>query len=160
MPSDRHIWFLIADGAHARIVSEGKIAGAYATLWTADSADAHHRAHDLMSDRPGRTRESANSAHHAIEPKTDPSLGPKIAFCHIVAAQINAASAERKFDHLFVVAPPKIVALIEAALDLKASAMLEGELHKDLTKVPDGELGTHLDQIRARIRNGMQAAPR
>lgn len=143
----RRDWFLIADGAHARVVAAGKIPGAYATVWSAESAAAHRKGRDLVSDKPGRGHESANAAHHAIEPRSDPTLGPKRDFCDMIAGHINAQNAEDAFDRLFLIAPPKIGAMLRTHLDTATRGKLCSELHKDLVKIPDAELAVHLDAM-------------
>jgi protein required for attachment to host cells len=54
------------------------------------------------------------------------------------------ASASDEFDELLLVAPPRALQDLVAALDAAARTKLVGSLEKDLTKTPDHELWPHL----------------
>ena len=57
---------------------------------------------------------------------------------------MNKASAEGLFDELVLIAPPKAMPHIRERLDRGTAEKLIGALTKDLTKLPDHDLGTHL----------------
>jgi hypothetical protein len=65
-------WILIADGARARVVENlgpGKGVSEVAGMEFSQPAE---RNRDIMSDRPGRSFESADNARHGMEPPSDP----------------------------------------------------------------------------------------
>src|SRR5258708_5520972 len=143
----RHLttWYVIADGAHARVVARRD--GRFETVTALDSATAHLRAGDLGSDRPGRVSESSNTAHHAIEPRSDRHQRSKTDFAHLLASQVTEAARQHEFDHLVLVAPPKILHEIKEHLDGTIAVKLVAELAKDLTKLPGDELHNRLSGI-------------
>jgi len=67
-------------------------------------------------------------------------------FSRQMAHEINRASAQGAFDHLVLVAPPHTMNGIRDELDTTTAAKVLGSLQKDLTKVPDHELASHLDE--------------
>ncbi len=138
------LWVVIADGEHARFVARDPHARTLRTVRTVDSATAGERSHDLGSDRPGRSFESAASAHHAVQPKHDPHLLAKQAFVADIARQVNEAAAAGEFDHLVVVAPSHALGELRDGLGEAARKTLVGTLGKDLVKTPDHELPEHL----------------
>ena len=77
------LWIAIADGEHARFVQPDSN-NAPRTLRAFDSTTAHLRSHDLGADRPGRSFESATSAHHAVGEKPDPHRLEKQRFAQLV----------------------------------------------------------------------------
>src|SRR5574340_1268407 len=101
---DPKLWVLVADGQHARVVVRDA-AGAFRTELTWQSDAMRLRSSDLGSDQPGRSFESVGPARHAIAPKHDLHQLEKTKFLHAVADKVNAAAAERAFDHLLLVAP-------------------------------------------------------
>lgn len=151
------IWYLIADGAHARIVRRDAETGAYRQVSRSDSKMARLKTSQIMSDRQGRVAESASSARHAAEAKHDPHRQAKLAFAHKTAHDINEAAHAREFDELVLVAPARVLGEIRGHLDTETSKRVVGELAKDLTPVPDGDLGKHLDVLAHRIERGLAA---
>ena len=136
------LWIAIADGEHARIVQpDGE---ALRTLRALDSAAAHQRSRDIGSDRPGRSFESANAAHHAVEPRHDPHRLEEERFVQFVAEQLNDAASRNEFDALLLVAPPRALRALRAALDDGTRKKLVDTLEKDLVKTPDHELWPHV----------------
>ena len=67
--------YVVADGGRARIVRkrarQGDRQQAFDTIQELVSADLHRATHELGAERPGRTRESATSARHAVQPRQD-----------------------------------------------------------------------------------------
>ncbi len=148
MPTYRHLWIAIADGAHARIVVPGERGGTFRTETSFDSATAHQRSADLGTDRPGRAFESSSATRHAIEPRHDPHEMEKSRFIQMVAERLNQELAAGSFDHLVLAAPPHLIHELREALDTPTKAKLVGTLNKDLTKMLDEDLPTHLAEWR------------
>jgi protein required for attachment to host cells len=57
---------------------------------------------------------------------------------------VDAAAGRDAFDRLALVAPPRALADLRAALGPSARSRLVGVLAKDLVKVPDHEIPPHL----------------
>ena len=108
-------WFVVADGARARILAR-RPDGSLATVCEVDAATAHSRARDLGSDRPGRAHESTGAVRHAVEPPSDPHDKAKHDFAHLLAEQVNEAAARDEFVALSLVAPSPILAEIKGHL--------------------------------------------
>ena len=137
-------WILLADGEHARVVVPAEH-HQFRTINSFDSTAAHQRSADLGSDRPGRSFESASPTRHAIQPKTDPHRAAKEGFAHFLAEQMNEAAAEGQYDRLVLVAPAHALHDLRTALDGLAASRLDGTLGKDIVKVPEAELASHLE---------------
>jgi protein required for attachment to host cells len=137
-----NIWYVIADGARARIVHRQEIASGYEVELELESDEAHRPSREIWADRPGRAGESASPARHALEPRQDPHEAAKKAFMHEVAAAVERFDG--RFDRLVLVAPARILPELRAALAPRLREKVGDELAKDLTKTPLGELGEHL----------------
>ncbi len=142
-------WILVADGARARILrNDGPGKG----LQPAVDGEFSHSApptRELGSDRPGRTRESVGSTRHAMEPRIDWHRFEKEKFGRELAALLDGAAERNEFDRLVLVAPPRTLGDLRAALGGKARRRLRAELDKDLTRIPEQELPKHLDGVLA-----------
>jgi protein required for attachment to host cells len=145
------IWYVVADGGRARILQkrdrQGNRQEAFDTRQEFVSANLHRQTHDLGTDRPGRVRESATSAHHAAQPREDLHHADKQSFVHEVAAVLNEAGQRDEFDGLILVAPAHALSELREALDEATLRKITGELQKDLTNVPNGDLATHLSDV-------------
>ena len=135
--------YVIADGGRARFVAMDD-AGDFHTLSSFVSSEMHQRTSDLGRDRPSRVKESANAARHAVEPKHDLHDAVKEDFVRQVAAAIDQEHGERKFDELILVAPSRVIGPLKASLSKAMAEAVVKELQKDLTKVADHELRSHL----------------
>jgi protein required for attachment to host cells len=139
----RKTWFIIADGGRARFVERDE-QGAYRTISSFVSTELKASSRDLATERPGRVHESATTARHAIEPKTDPKEAAKEDFVRYVADQVQ--SEQENFDDLVLVAPPRVLGQLRETLAKSVADAVTWDLAKDLTKVPDHELSEHLSK--------------
>ena len=139
------LWYVIADGGRARIVERDE-EGAFRTLSSFVSTELHKSAHELGRDRPARVKESANPARHAVEPRRDLHEAAKEDFIRTVAETLAAELKDGKFDELVLVAPPGVIGELKGSLTKPTAKAVVKELHKDLTRIPDHELASHLAQ--------------
>lgn len=139
------LWIVIADGEHARIVAPRED-GVLETHDHIDSKSAHLRSSDLGTDRLGRVHESATTARHSTEPRTDPHEAAKDRFAKDLGHWLTEQSRQGAFDELLLVAPSQVLNDLREELDKPAAEKLRGVLAKDLTKVPDDELQPHLSE--------------
>jgi protein required for attachment to host cells len=140
-------WILIADGARARIVrNEGPGRGVEAVDGGLFEREAH-ATREIMSDRPGRAFDSAGAGRHAMELPTDPAREEKRHFAETLAAHLDDAVGKNTFDRLIVVAAPGTLGDLRAALSEKVRERIYAELDKDLTKVPNDKLASHLGDV-------------
>jgi protein required for attachment to host cells len=142
----RRTWFVLADGMHARILRQEVPRGPLVPALDHDlvAPAVHGHARDLKSDRPGRAFSTGTNARHAMEPRHDPHDHEKRHFARRVADLINDAAARDAFEHLVLVAPPRVLGELRAALDERASKRITGEVTRDLIRTPVTELPDQL----------------
>jgi protein required for attachment to host cells len=142
-------WILIADGAHARIfANHGPGKGIEAVEGGVINGD-HRPDHELVRDSAGRAFESVGDSRHAITPKTDPHRELKRTFAEHLAELMDRNYAAKAFDRLVIVAPPKALGDLRAALSDHLKPHIYAELDKDLVKTPTAELPQHLGVVLA-----------
>lgn len=140
-------WILIADGGRARVLENLGPGKGIAEVAGMAMATVLPAAHDLSSDRPGRTFESGYSGHHALEPKSDPHERLKHDFLTNVAGRIDGHFSQGAFDKLIIVAPPHALGELRGLFSDRVRAVTTGEVAKDLTKTPDHEIASHLQDV-------------
>ncbi len=137
-------WVLVADGAHARILALSGGGGALQQIPDGSFANDVKRVSELGTERPGRVRESANAAHHAVAPRVDWRQEGKRAFAHRLAEILEQKCVGKAFDHLVLVAAPHFLGDLRGSIGEETRKRLKGELDKDLTKLPLAEIQSRL----------------
>ena len=144
--------WIFADGAHAWLFSNsGPGKGIEAVQGGVINGD-HRPDHELVRDGLGRSFESSGSAgdmRHAIEPRVDPHRELKRTFAHELADMLDQRLTEKAYDRLVIVAPPKALGDLRAALSAHVKPLVYAELNKDLVKTPTAELPNHLGAVMA-----------
>jgi protein required for attachment to host cells len=142
-------WILIADGARARVVENLGPGKGVSEVPGMEFSQPAERNRDIMSDRPGRTFESANNSRHGMEPPSDPKRMAEADFVAGLASMLDEKLKAGAFDRLVLVAAPQALGDIRKALSGPLASAVHGELAKDLTKVPNNEIAKHLGEVMA-----------
>lgn len=135
--------YLIVDGGRVRYV-ECTGPGHFNTFRKFVSAHMHEKASTLGRDKPARVQESATNARHGIEQRSNPRDKIEQKFIRTTAADLRESKTIRSFDKLVIVAPPKLLKLLQDSLPSELIPKLVESIDKDLTKVPDSDLHRHL----------------
>ncbi|MEP9354182.1 host attachment protein [Xanthobacter sp. KR7-65] len=134
---------VVCDGAKALFLADGGIAPAPRLSVVESFSEPHPGTAALGTDRPGRVHESASTARSAME-ETDLHAEAEAAFIGRVAQRIEALVAGGAPRRILLVAPPKALGTLREALSAKVKALVDGELAKDLVKLPLEEIGRHI----------------
>ena len=140
-------WIVVADGARARfLVNKGPGTGLAAALPEDLMADKR-QSRELGRDKPGRTFDRAGTGRHAEEPRTDPHRHVQEQFARDVAALLEKHRLAGSYDRLVLVAAPKMLGDLRKALSVETARLADGELDKDLTKIPVHELPRYIGDL-------------
>lgn len=139
-------WVLVADGARARILSATGWGSGLAAVGETIEGD-RRPSREQGVERPGRVHDRSGPGRHAMEPKVDWHEFGKQQFAKQMAAHLNRAAQSKAFDRLVIVAPPKALGDLRAALDKRTSDLILAELAKDLTNVAEHDLAKHLESV-------------
>lgn len=140
-------WILIADGATARVVSDGGEGRSLVSVDDIRLNGNNQPDRDLAADRPGRAFDRAGTGRHGMEPRTDPHRVEHERFAREIVATLELARQKNRFDHLVMVAPPKMMSDLRSLLPPAVAETLSGELTKDLTKISIHDLPAHLETV-------------
>jgi protein required for attachment to host cells len=97
------------------------------------------------TDRPGRTFGRASGRHSAYA-QTDWHTLEEEHFAHEIILALENLNMNGEIDHLVLVAPPKTLAELRAAMPRSIHEKILEEVHKDLTKHPVHEIERLLTQ--------------
>ena len=135
--------YIVADGGRVRYI-ERTGPSHFKTFRKFASAHIHEKSSELTRDRPGRVRESAAPARHAIEARTDPRDKIERAFVRAIAADLREDETVNSYDNLVFAAPARLLKVLRDSLPPALTAKLAECIDKDLTKIPDENLYLHL----------------
>ena len=140
-------WILVADGARARVLMNRGIGKGLQPAIDGEMAHALPPTRELGTDRPGRTQQRGTGGRHAIQPHVDWHRFEKEKFSREMAALLDAAAERGAFDRLVLIAPPRTLGDLRAALGAKARGKLHAEMDKDLTHVALHDLPGYLADV-------------
>ena len=136
-------WVVVCDGAKA-LVLENTGDAKFPNLKTREVFEHKDLAtHELGSDKPGRTYNSAGYGGAAVR-QTDWHNQAEQAFLHDLAHRLDSAVASGKVKSLIMVAPPRALGMIRPAYSHALRAAIRTEIDKDLVKHPVGDIEKHL----------------
>ena len=99
---------------------------------------------DQGADRPGRAFASAHSVRRSAVEPTDWHDIEEHRFAERVAKALERLTRERKAPALAIVAPPRTLADLRAALAADVKEKVVIEINKDLTRMPVWEIEKHV----------------
>ena len=142
-------WIVVADGAGARLFLNSGPGKGLQELPEGRMQTALETTRSQGTDRPGRVHDRMGDGRHAMEPRADWHEQQKQRFARDLAQHLDGAAAEKAFDRLILVAPPKLLGALRAQLGAAARRLVTGELPKDLMRASEKELLGQLGTITA-----------
>lgn len=135
----RKTWFLIIDGAKARLFESYGPNASWTLLKESEDEKARMPDRDLGTDRPVRGRNIGTGAPFAID---EPSLHDKAEdeFLAGWARRINEDKKKNKFKQLVLAAPPAALGALRKKLSTDVIENIVGAYDKDLTNIGDQDL--------------------
>lgn len=136
-------WILVGDGRRAMVLRNDGLAEIPNLHCIATRETDNPPTREQGSDAPGRAFASIGARRAAVD-TTDWHDEAEKKFAASLAADLNAAAHDGRYEHLIVVAPPRILAELRQDLSGEAKACLRAEIDKDLTRHTIADIETIL----------------
>jgi protein required for attachment to host cells len=132
-------WILVGDGEKALFFrNEGD--ADYPNLVTLEVLQHENPpTHEQGSDRPGRYNDGPQVQRSAVD-DTDWHELEKKRFASELATHLYQAAHRNEFDHLIVVAPPRVLGELRQSFHKEVQSRIVAEIDKELTKHPIHEI--------------------
>ncbi len=140
-------WILVADGSRARLYANSGPGTGLEAITDQELKGLNLPSREIMADRPGRSFDSAGSGRHAMEPRSDARDIEKERFTRSLAELLDRERGEGKYERLVIVAPPRELGRLRAALPPAVQKCVTAELNKDLVQLGNKELTEHLAAV-------------
>jgi len=137
-------WILVAHRGGARIFENRSGERDLNLVESIDHAVGRLQAHELESDRSGRSFDRMGDQRHGMGKEESPTEHLAVGFARELAARMKSAHEAKRFDKLALVAGPKMLGHLRDALDKHTAAVVSASLDKDLGETPEHELPAHL----------------
>jgi len=138
----RKTWFLIADGAKARLFESLGRSRAWKLINEWEEANARSPSRELGDDRPTRGRKSGSGGGYAVDTLSEHDKAEEL-FVRERAGFINDAAIAGEFDQFVLTAPPAALGVFRKCLSAEVVGKYISVLDKDLTNVPENELSEY-----------------
>jgi protein required for attachment to host cells len=127
-------WVLIADSSRARIFEkkehEKHLEEVEDFVNTAGRTDAN----ELRTDERGRFYGKGERYQgHTADPAVFPVEHENDLFAHTLARYLDDGRKAHRYNHLYLIAPPKFLGLIRGSLHDEVKKLVQGELQKDVS---------------------------
>ncbi len=142
-PKPMRTWILIADGSGARILEA-----------LGEGSGFHQISGDqvLVDDAPVGFEDRGNVDHGTqggtpIGPRRNIAKALETLFASQLSAMLAGYLRSNAFDRLIVVAPPAMLTELRKMIGPNVREKIIAEIAEDLTKIPNSEISTHLDDV-------------
>jgi len=136
-------WIVVCDG-HKALILENLGDRMFPNLHTREVHEQPDLStHAQGSDAPGRVHQSIGSARSSIE-QTDWHDESERSFLKTLAERLDVAVTTGETSAVTVVAPPRALGMIRADYSAAVQKALQGEIAKDLVKMPVYEIEKQL----------------
>jgi protein required for attachment to host cells len=134
-PIMANIWIVAANRSKARIFEMQKPHGPLVEVMDLADPKGRARDRDINSDAYGRLYGKGERAQgHSTSGDVSPMQHESERFAERLRDRLDRAHAERRFDRLWIVAPPAFLGVLREKLGKQLRGMIELEVNKD---VPD-----------------------
>lgn len=144
---DHPIWILVADGQHSRILERTALEAPWTECGEYGATHPVPPSRELGTERPGRVHESVGQARHGVSAE-DLHEAEERKLAQAVAGRLEGWVSKGLCRRLFLMAPPRFLGELRAALGPATRQALRGTLDKDLCHAPVAEVVAHLHEHR------------
>jgi protein required for attachment to host cells len=123
---------VVADQAEAIFYNLASLKSRPVEVGRLQNAAAREHAHELVTDRAGRSYESVGRQRHAVGDEQDLRRQATIRFARTVADQLDADRRERAFQQLILVAGAPFRSILRGELSEATKGCIVYEVPKDL----------------------------
>lgn len=139
-------WVVVAHRSGARFFEHRGPGKPLSRIESIDHPQGRFQDHDIGTDRPGKSGESAGSRHGMAPHETAHEHDAHV-FAKALAQRLTSARQQHKVERIVLVAEPHFLGYLEKELDKPTHALVTDRVRKDLANVPDGEIDGHLGGV-------------
>ena len=137
-------WVVVAESSRAKIFElDKKNAPLRELQGFAHTASRSHE-HDLTSDLPGRTHNSATHSSHRLSQHSSPKAHESVEFARTLGSHLDEALNRGEFDKLIIMSPPGFLGYLRKEMSYETSKHVVSEIDKNLVRHTTSDIQSHL----------------
>lgn len=136
-------WILVADRSGARVYARSG-SGLPTLIETIAHPEGRLRPRDLEAAEGGRAHDRFGEHRHAMTSQESAVDHVAATFAKSLADRLRTARLDRQYDDLVLVAGPRMLGRLRAALDDDTAAIVSGSVDRDLAELEDHALAETL----------------
>ncbi len=133
-------WIVVANQGLMRIYARETKNGELVEVKRLEHAAGMQMGRELVSDRPGRTFDSAGQGRHAMEPPTDPKDLEANRFAKLIGQEIEDGRIHDRFAGIVLIAGAEFLGRLRQELSDPTRRIVDRELVKNLHQYDAGEI--------------------
>jgi protein required for attachment to host cells len=137
-------WILVAHRSGARLFENLGPGKGLTLLETIDHPEGRLRSGEINSDKPGRAFDSFGGARHSMSKEHDPTEQVAMQFARRLAELLDKGRTRNQYTRLVLVADPRFLGDLRAALPPPTAALVSATVDKDLASASVHDLPGHL----------------
>jgi protein required for attachment to host cells len=137
-------WILVAHRSGARIFENKGPNKGLSLLQDIPHPEGRLKNRDIGADKPGRSFDSHGQARHALGTEQEPTAHLAEQFAKQLGATLDDGRNHQRYTKLVLVAEPRFLGNLRAALSAPTAALVTASLGKDLGSVELHDLPKHL----------------
>ena len=142
-------WIVVASAARTRIFERAGPRSDLCEIEGLTNSEERLHGHEIDSDRPGRAFDSTGEHRHAMEPPVGAKEKLAVDFARTVVDTLETGRTAHRFEHLWIVAPPRFLGRLRTEMGDALSRTVSREIHKDLTPENPGAIAEQLAAARS-----------
>lgn len=140
-------WILVAHRSGARLFENRGPGKGLELLQTVEHPAGKLRNREIDSDKHGRSFDRRGGGRHAYTAEQEPTTHIAEQFAKQLADMLDDGRTRQRYAQLVLVAEPRFLGILRAALPAATAALVSGTLDKDLASADPRELPKHLENV-------------
>ena len=138
-------WILIANRSSASLFESDWPGKSMRRIQDIPHPQGRMQNREIDTDKPGRSFTSFGQSRHAMSTEEEPTEHIAHQFALDLAELLNKGRVAHAYDKLVLMAEPKFLGILRAALDANTAALVVQTVNKDLPNVKEEDLAKYLE---------------
>lgn len=140
-------WILVAHRGGARLFENPGPGQGLQLIEDIPHPEGRLKSGEINADKPGRAFDSFGGGRHSMSQEHEAADQVSLMFAKHLCDKLEKARAENRFGKLVLVAAPRLLGELRAALDKHTAALVSATLDKDLVGVDNRDIPKHLGNL-------------
>ena len=140
-------WILVAHRGGARLFENKGPGKGMNLLHDIPHPEGRLKNKDIGADKPGRSFDSRGQSRHSLSKEQDPTTHVAEQFAKQLSTLLDDGRSHQRYAKLVLVAEPRFLGNLRAALSSPTAALVTATVDKDLGGVEPHNIPKHLDDI-------------